>query len=188
MIGLFKLLRAIHPLTPDLRDALENRLIEKRLAKKDLLVKAGHACRNIYFVDKGILRRYYINGDRDITSAFAKENEFCFCPVSFFSQQPGIENIQALEDSLVYSITFDDYARFCKDFPEFNIICRVLLERCYAAKEQVWMAFWMQQAHVKYGWLMNHSTELLQRVSAKQLASYLGITESMFSLAKGRLK
>lgn len=186
MIEFFKLLRAIQPLTPEFRDTLEDAIKEKRVKRKEFLLKVGHVCRNIYFVDQGILRRYYLKDDREISSAFAMENELCFCPASFFSQQPGIENIQAVEDSVVYSITFDDYARFCNNFPEFNLICRVLLERCYARRDQTWAELWMMPAEIKVDWFMKQTPELLLRVPAKYLASYLGMTESMFSMVRRR--
>src|ERR1700721_1374266 len=98
MISLFTFLQAVHPLTTDLRNHLEQVVKEKYIAKKRCLLKEGSICREIYFVEKGMLRNYYIQGANTITSAFTRENEICTSSVSFFSQQPGIEYIEALED------------------------------------------------------------------------------------------
>ena len=184
MIALFRYLRTIHPISNELRDYMEETLKEKHLAKKDFLLKAGQVCSNIYFVERGILRSYYFKGDKEITSVITKENEICVSATSFFSLQYGAENIQAIEDCTLYFLTHEDYQRLNTQFPEFNALCRILLEKCYSAREQRLMEFWMQPSHDRYYWLFHQSPELFQRVPAKYIASYLGITETMLSKIK----
>lgn len=186
MLSLFKYLRSIHPLSPELRDHLEDIVKEKQLVRKDYLLKAGQISGNIYFVGQGLLRSYYTKEKKEISSCFFKEGDICMAPESFFTQQYGQENIQAIEDCVVFYISYEELQRIFRDFPEFNFIGRILLERCYLLLVQRFTAMWMQSAPDRYEWLANNFPELLQRVPAKYLASYLEITEGMLSTIKSR--
>lgn len=184
MITLLRYLRSIHPLSEALRDHLEDVIKEKKLARKDYLLKAGQISGSVYFIQTGLLRSYYVKGGKEISSWFMKEGDICISVESFFTQQYGQENIQAIEDTVVNYISYEELQRIYKDFPEFNLIGRILVERCYVLNAQRTSAMWMQRAHDRYDWLSTQSPDLLQRVPAKYLASYMGITEVMLSNIK----
>lgn len=186
MIRLFRYLRTIHPLSEALRDHLEDIVKEKKLARKDYLLKAGQICGNIYFIERGLLRGYYVKGSKEISSGFMKEGDICMSVESFLLQKQSHENIQALEDCVVYYISHEELQRIYRDYRELNNIGRILTERCYLSTVQRITAMWMQKAHDRYVWLAKQSPELSQRVPAKYLASYLGITEGMLSNIKSR--
>jgi hypothetical protein len=46
---------------------------------------------------------------------------------------------------------------------------------------------WMQPAYNRFQWLLSKSPDLLERVSGKNLASYLGIGPAMFCRLKTRI-
>jgi hypothetical protein len=137
-------------------------------------------------LEQGLLRSYYFKGGKEISSGFTKEGDICISAESFFTQQYGQENIQAIEDSVVNYISYEDLQHIYRDFPEFNFIGRVLMEKCYLLTTQRITAMWMQNAEDRYNWLAENSPDLIQRVPAKYLASYLGITEGMVSNIKRR--
>ena len=186
MITLFKYLRSIHPLSEALRDRLEDIVKEKNITRKDYLLRAGQTCTNIYFVERGLLRSFYLKGGKEISSHFMKERDICVAAESFFTQRHGQENIQALEDCVVFYISYDELQRIYRDFGEFNNIGRILMERCYLSNVQRITAMWMQKAHDRYSWFAKNFPDLMQRVPAKYLAPYLGITEGMLSKIKSR--
>ncbi len=186
MISVFRYFRSIHPIPAGLRDHLEDIVKEKKLSRKDYLVKAGQVCGNIFFVEKGLLRSYYSKSSKEISSGFMKEGDICIAVESFFTQKPSQESIQALEDCIVYYISYEELQRIYRDFGEFNVISRKLLERCQVSSVQRMTAMWMQKAKDKYSWLARQAPELSQRVPAKYLASYLGITEGMLSKIKSK--
>jgi CRP-like cAMP-binding protein len=181
MVSLFQLLREIHPLSEGFRDCLEDSLKPKHLSKKGYLLKSGSICRNIYFIEKGLLRTYYRKNDTEISCAFYKENAFCVSSDSFFNQTPSGETIQALEDCSLLAITYDDFMHMSKKFHEVNIITWMLLERCLAFKDRRLSAMWMQSGKERYKWLNEHLPDLGQRVHDKLIASFLGITAGRLS-------
>lgn len=179
-------LNAIHPISTELSDRLEAVVKVKLIVKKDYLLKAGHYCRNIYFVEKGLLWTYYFQKGKVISSAFTKENEISVSLESFYTQKYGVESIQALEDTDLSYISYEDYQGLNKDFPEFNAICRILLERCHVLREQRLSALWMQSAEDRLRWFVNQYPDLFQRVQGRYLASYLGMSNVMLSRIRGR--
>jgi hypothetical protein len=122
-----------------------------------------------------------------MSHSFRKENEICASWDSFFSQQPGIINIQALEKCILHYIDFEDFYILIKKFPEFNSICWILLGKYLRMTDQRLTQLWMQPAYNRYKWLISESPDLLERVSGKNLASYLGIGPAMFCRLKSRI-
>jgi len=114
-----------------------------------------------------------------------KEADVIISVESFFQQKESYESIQALDDCILYYITYDELQFIYRNFPEFNIVGRVITERYYTLSEQRLHAMRMQKANDRYAYLMQHHADLILRVPSKYLASYLGITEVTLSNIKG---
>jgi CRP/FNR family transcriptional regulator, anaerobic regulatory protein len=186
MDQLFHLLNCIQPLSTPLIEELSTRLKTRQLNRKDFLLKAGHVCRYIYFIEKGLLRCFYLRGDAEVCSWFMKEGDVVISIESFYQQQKSYEFIQALDDTSLYYISYDELQHIYRNFPEFNLTGRVLTEKYYTLWAQQLYALRMQQAHERYKWLLENYPELILRVSAKYIASYLGITEVTLSNIKSK--
>lgn len=184
MESLIKFLCDIHPISKEFRQYLGRVVRFKNVRRKEYLLRAGHVCRNIYFVKKGLLLNSYVFGGKTITTSFALEGQLCSSFGSFFHCQSGIEDIRALEHSSVYFIDIEQYKNFCKLFPEFNAICRLLLEKCEQRRERRMAAMWMRPARERFIWLMNECPDIFNRIAGKHLCSYLGMTQAMLSRLK----
>lgn len=186
METLFFLLNAIHPLSPELKQSLLLTLKAKEVRKKDFLLKAGHVCRNIYFIERGLMRCFYLQATQEVCSWFMKEGDVIVSVESFFEQKESYESIQALEDCVVHYLTFDELQGLYKAFPEFNYIGRVLVQKYYTLSEQRLFSLRMQRGLERFEILKERHPELVQRVEQKYLASYLGITEQYLSMLKAQ--
>ncbi len=142
--------------------------------------------RHIYFVKKGLVRSYYIQGEQEISSKFMKEGDIIVSASSFFLQKESYEFIQAIEDSQLLSLCYDELQFIYKNFTEFNIISRVLTTKSYLLSEQRLYFIRMKQAADRYKLMLEHFPELVLRVPAKYLASYLGISEETLSRIRSR--
>ena len=69
-------------ISPELNDYLLEYGQERPLARHSFLLKAGEICKNIYFVEAGLLRCFYRKGNKEISSCFAQEGEVCWSPES----------------------------------------------------------------------------------------------------------
>ena len=185
MEKLLAYLDSIFPLSDKLIEYLSTNLKTKDLHKKDFLLRKGHISRDICFIHSGLLRCFYLIGDKEVSSWFMKEGDVIVSVESFLKQTPSYEYIQALDASTLFYITYQELQSIYTNFPEFNVIGRVLTERYYILSEQRLYSMRMQRSNERYAYLMEHHAELIQRVPSKFLASYLGITEVTLSNIKG---
>lgn len=177
-------LESIHPMSEGCKEHLFSILKAKELTKKDMLLRAGHICQHIYFIQKGLLRCFYFKNDVEISSWFMREGDVMVSVESFFHQKTSYESIQALEDCELFYISYKELQDIYRKFPEFNFIARVLTEKYYCLSEQRLYSIRMMRATERYEYLLEHHPELLLRVPAKYIASYLGITPEMLSKIK----
>lgn len=187
MEDLFGILESICPLSDGLKEFLFATLKEQPLKKKNYLLKTGQISRRVCYVKKGLLRCFYTVGDIDVSSWFMQGGDVIFSVESFLLQLPSHESIQALEDTIVYYITYEELQHIYRTFPEFNFIGRVLTEKYYVLSERRVRAMRMQKSTARYDQLMASHPDLILRVPAKYLASYLGLTEVTLSRIKAKL-
>lgn len=184
MKELLAYLDSIYPMTDGLKQQFASVVKVKELSKKSYWLKAGHVCRNACFIHKGLLRCFYEKDGHEICSWFMKEADVMISVESFFTQKESYESIQALEDSILFYISYSDLQVLYQNHLEFNYIVRVLMERYYMMSEQRLFSMRMQRSQERYDYLFKHHPELVLRVPAKYLASYLGISEVTISRIK----
>lgn len=187
MNEILQLLLSIRALSPQLIEYLSKHLKCRQLAKKDYLLKAGHVSRSVCFISKGLLRAFYMKGDKDVTSWFMKEGDVTVSIESFYDQMESYEFIQALEDCTLYYIDYKELEYIYQEFDEFNFVGRILTIKYHKLWVQQLRSLRMQSACDRYDWLLQNNPDLLIRVPAKYLASYLDITDVTLSTMKSNL-
>ena len=182
---LLQLMNFIYPVSAELTNHLSIVLKEKKFLKREFVLKSGQVCKNIYFIEEGLVRCYYTKRGKEICSWFMKEWDMIISVESFFEQKSAFENIQALEDSSLYYISYEDLQYMYHNFHEMNFIGRSLLERYYALSEQRTYSLRMTTVKERYQYLREKNPELILRVPLKFLASYIGTTEQSLSRIRG---
>ena len=91
-----------------LRNALTEKLHEKHFSRGELVHDARSVCTKSYFIAKGMFRVFFIKEDKEIAEYFPSEQEWCNSPRSFFTQQPDIYYIDAIEDNETYCLHVHD--------------------------------------------------------------------------------
>ena len=168
-------------LSADLNCYLLEYLREKTLPREAFLLKAGEVCHHLYFVESGLLRCFYYTDDKEISSRFIQAGEVGWSPESFLLQRKGIEYIQALERTHIVTLSLEHLQCICRDFPLFTTVRQQITEAALIAQEQRTQAMWMQRSDEKLAWFTRCYPELLDKVTGKHIASYLGISEVMLS-------
>ena len=187
MEHLFYFLNGIHPMSDALKQYLWKHLKVLILQRKEYLLREGHICNKICFIQSGLLKCFHVQHGTGVCSWFMKEGDVIISVESFFTQKPSYEAIQAIEDCELYFIEYDELQFIYRHFPEFNFIGRVLTEKYYTLSEQRLYSMRMQRASERYQYLLDHFPELVKRVASKYLASYLGVTEVTLSKIKGKV-
>src|SRR5215831_751004 len=178
---------AVHPLSVGAKAYANEKVFNYRLRKGDMLLKAGEISSTIYLVRKGILRGYVKEGIKDITTWISPEGELVASIRSFGLQEPGQENIQAIEDCELTGMRFDDLEYLYENFPEVNIVGRKILEKYYRDAEERAFIARLTEATSKYKHFIATKSDMLNRVPLKYIASYLGMTLETLSRIRSKL-
>jgi CRP/FNR family transcriptional regulator, anaerobic regulatory protein len=174
--SLFSFLNAANPLSKTIIDRLKSCLYTKVIPKKEIILREGQVSNFIYFVEKGMMRSFYVKNDQKITSWFVYDNDVITSVNSFFSRTPSMEYIQAIEDTLVHFVHYDDLQQLYKECPEFNINGRLLLTRFCLISEERLYNLRKQRSIDRYRFLSEKHPQILLRAPLGDIASYLGIS------------
>ena len=185
--ALIALLNHFHPLGEGVQHYLKKHVYPTSFLKGDLLLKAGQICEDIYFIKKGSVRGFIKEGDRDITTWITAENELVTSIYGLSTRRPALENMQAIEDCEMLTLTFTDVENLYLQYPEFNIVTRKLLERYYQDAEGRAFIARLSNAETKYTQFLARYGHLSNRIPLKYIASFLGMTLETLSRVRKRL-
>ncbi len=150
-------------------------------SKDQVIINVDGRCDTMFFINKGLIRGYYIADGKEITNWFAKEQEFATCFYAFIARKPSFEVIEALEDCEVLSLSYSSLQALYRHFPETERIGRIITENYYIKLEERILSLQFKTAKERYQNLISSKPYLLQRASLGQIASYLGITQETLS-------
>lgn len=156
----------------------------KHVNAKQALVQLGEVEENIYYVVKGIFKKYFTaNGQQHITG-FYQEKDICLSVVSYFTGMPAALVIEALEPSVCLGIRRRDLEYLFTEIPGLEKIFRGVLSTFYVKKDIDQMNYLRFSKKERFLQFCDAQPELLRRVPQKQLASYLQITPETFCRMK----
>jgi CRP-like cAMP-binding protein len=170
----------------DLQTILSN--FQERTVEKDkFVIKKGQVVAAYFFIKSGGLRIYFDKADREITGWLAFENDFFTELNSLKSGQPTQFNIQAIEKTTLLTIDKQQMDRLYKQFPVWQQFGRQIWENAFLKVIDGILSYQTMTAEARYLSMMQRS-DLLQKVPLKQLASYLGITQTSLSRLRKNIK
>lgn len=161
---------------------------EKKCRKNEYLLRQGEVCRFNYFVVSGCMR-IFSTGDDGIenTRYFAFERKFGTSFMSLISKEPSVESIQCLEKTTLLAISREDFYYLVESEPAVNKIYRNILESAYITTQKRIYNLQASNSMDRLKWLLREYPTILNRLSSKVVASYLGVTPYTLSRLKARL-
>lgn len=160
----------------------------KEVRKKDLVLKEGQTCRYINYVHSGALRAYHLDVEgNESVIMFAINDWWVTDMFSFTTQQPAMLNIDAMEDSTIFELEKNDLETLYIKVPKFERFFRILMQNSYVREQLRVIQNLSISAEEKYINFVNKYPQFVQRVSQKQIASYLGITPEFLSVIRRKL-
>ena len=156
-------------------------LFLKKVKKKEFLLKEGEINDTLFYVKKGLLRVYLIHEGKEINTWFVKEDEFISSVNSFYYGIPGQEYIQALEDCEILTVKKNIYDMVLKHNHKLAlfVIKELYVKLCEYSDQCQSLRF--MSAEKKYEFLKTNRPEIIDRLSQKHIASFLGIETTYLS-------
>lgn len=160
----------------------------KSYKAKTILLSSGEIANCTYFVNSGILRSFTIN-DNIIEHVlhFACEGWWIGDMYSYISQKPGNLFIEVLEDAEVAIITKENQQELYLQIPKLERFFRILAENSLVSHQERLMDNLSLTAEERFEKFCTKYPSLIQKVSQKNVASYIGVTPEFFSKMKSRL-
>lgn len=113
-------LKSFNILTDDEIDSFESKVTHKLIKKGDFFIREGKTCKEIAFVASGLFRSfYYTSSGEEVTYCFTFSDSLLSAYSSFLSQTKTSENIQALTDVELYSISRNEILKLEESSPNW---------------------------------------------------------------------
>ena len=155
--------------------------------KNEILVKSGDVCRDFFFIIKGCLKAFFIDSKGQETIRYvAFENQFISTIHSFIRQTPSNEYICAVEPSELLTISYSDFNTALNSIPLFKDFYIKILEGTYLNNHWRIETFLRLDAKQRYEYILKNDQQMVQRLSNKNLAGFLGITQESLSRIKAK--
>lgn len=183
-----QILDKIYPLSESSKLILKNHIVELSFPKNKILISADKIEKDFYFIKKGIARTFvYTDGD-ETTFSFGKEGDTIISMKSYIANQKGYENVELLEDCLVYKLNTQDIRKLYDENIEIANWGIKFAENELLKAEDRLLTRQFGTATNRYEILLKNYPNLLQRVQLGYIASYLGITQVSLSRIRANIK
>ena len=160
----------------------------RELKAKEYFIREGETCRELAFVNKGVLRMYYLSpGGKEINTMFFFENDFVTSFQSLLQQKPGRYFIQALEDCELITVAYETLQHAYEQSPLWGKFGRLMAEKSYIIAEKRIESLLFLDAEERYLNLVKTYPRVFEQVPLYHIASYLGIERESLSRLRKRL-
>lgn len=159
-----------------------------KIKKRQFIDQPGYTCKYRNYVVKGAFRSYFIDNDgKEHTVQIAIEDWFVSDFYSYITQTPATLYVEALEDSTIFQMTYDDIEGLCKEIHALSEYFRMSTEKAFAFSRKRALSNLSMTAEEKYLELLERYPDIVRRVPQKVIASYLGMTPEFMSKVRKNL-
>ncbi len=165
----------------NLFESLRPFLKKKKVKKKEILLEEGSFCKEIFFVEKGALRYFSTHEGKELIRNFFFEGNMACDFQSFLNQEKSKSSIVALEDSVVYTLSFEQLQNLQNSndkFQELNTQIFTCLAKNNAKRVGLLL---LRDSKERYLRLYREESKILLRVPQYMIASYLGMMPETLS-------
>ena len=157
------------------------------LAKGDALIAAGEIVPDVFIVKEGIMRGIDFNGDRERTFCFGLPGTIFNSRFSFYKKLPSYYRIEACCPSTVLRINRDDYIALTDNNHAFAVWALHYAWSEQYLEEERESTVHNGNAEERYLHMLRNRRAIVEIVSQRILASYLGMSQEHLSRIKAKL-
>ena len=180
MKELIAFIKSLQELDYETEKAIESYFEKVVFDKNEFIIEHGKICNKIYFIESGLVRRFYDDDGSDKTTWIYTENQFFTSISSFFEQKKSLENFQACEQTIAYSLSYDN-EQILLEYPLFAKF-HIKHLRLYLSKLNEFHHLYKEMAAPeKYSFLINSFPQMIKKAKLKHIASMIGVSPETLS-------
>jgi len=157
--------------------------------KGDVLIKEGETKKELFYIRKGMVRSYFINGKtEEVTFQLFSENFICGNIHSILFDEPSQFCFQAIEKTKLYAIDYDSFVKLSirnQNVAEINIgfLGKRILKQAFQRVES-FVSLSAEDRYLKYA---EDHPNIVNRAPDKYIANVLGVTPVTLSRIRNRI-
>jgi CRP-like cAMP-binding protein len=176
-----ELARKYSTMTHEELDILQSVLVPMKFAKGEMILKEGEVCKNIYYVEKGLVRQFYFKNGKEVTEHMAVEGNIIMCIESLFREVPTHLQIEALEPTTVYAMPKKKLEEVALHNVNIQILYRKILEESLILSQVHADLVRFETAQDRYKKLCKLNPQVVLRAPLVFVANYLQMTPETLS-------
>ena len=176
-----ELARKYSTMTHDELDTLESILVPMKFNKNELILKEGEVCRNIYYVDRGLVRQFYYKKGKNVTEHFGADHTIFMCIESLFKEEPTKLQVEALEPTIIYALPKHKLEQVALHNVNIQILYRKILEESLIISQVHADLVRFESAQERYKKLCKLNPQVVLRAPLVYIANYLQMTPETLS-------
>ena len=177
----------IAPLTPKESKILAELHTLKTYKKNTIIDKQGTISKAVYYLNEGILAMEYKKKSKVFIRDFIFKNSPALVYPSFYLQEPSRYSIRTVTDCNVWELTKENFEIGKEKIPNLQIIAFKITNLFHRNIEKRFESLITQTAEERYVDLVKNHPKIINSISLKMIASYLGITDVALSRIRSRL-
>lgn len=155
--------------------------------KNDFLIQEGSQADYYYFLESGFVRSYVIDLEgNDISTKFFSRSDIVIDWHAYFLKSKCREDFQAITHCVAWKITFENFMKLF-NIEAFREVGRTRLVNHYFELKNHSVSIIADPAKERYLNLVRAKPDIVQNVPLKQIATYLGITDTSLSRIRKEL-
>ena len=168
-------------MTHDELDTLESILVPMKFAKGEMILKEGEICKNIYYIEHGLVRQFYFKNDKELTEHLGVDHSIFMCIESLFKEEPTRLQVQAIEPTIIFALPKARLEEVALHNVNIQILYRKILEESLIISQIHADLLRFESAQNRYKRLCKMSPQVVLRAPLVYIASYLQMTPETLS-------
>ncbi|HEY8398554.1 MAG TPA: cyclic nucleotide-binding domain-containing protein [Flavihumibacter sp.] len=174
-------------LTVEERALLRQHIQIMTCAPRQVLTGIGELEQHTYFVERGLVRKFFYRGQEDVTVQLATEGDIISSSVSFLSGVPSEFVVETMEPCTLAFITKSALETLYETSLTFEKLGRLIILEWMLTKERADTHRLISSPKERFLQFLEEQPALMNRVPQKYLASLLDIKPETFSRFKKQL-
>src|SRR6187551_190564 len=163
-------------------------IFKRHFDKKSIITTAGEVENYLNFIDSGLARKYYKKTNDEVNTQISYEGHIIHSQESFHSRTPSEYSIEAIEPTVLSSITYECLEKMYSSSEKMQRLGRLVITATMVMKDKWQSRLVKLTPRERFINFVTKHPELMQRVPQKYLASYLNIKPETFSRFKHMVK
>lgn len=176
-----ELARKYSTMTHDELDVLEDLLVPVKYGKGERILSEGEVCTGISYIEKGLVRQYYIKNGKEVTEHLGVDHSIFMCIESLFKEEPSHLQVEALEPTLVYILPKAKFEAAAMRNVNIQMLYRKILEESLIQSQVHADLMRFETAPNKYKRLCEMNPQVVLRAPLTYIANYLQMTPETLS-------